>query len=72
MAKEILEEANFEEYLKEITNALNKLDDENLSLSESMQHYAKGMEKLKKAQEMLENAKIQCTEIQRQFNKEKE
>lgn len=62
-----IKEENFEMYLKEISSCLEKLEDENLSLHQSMGYYKEGMEKLKKAQKMLEDAKIQCLEIKREL-----
>lgn len=58
---------NFEEYLAIITQCLEKLGDENLSLHESLQLYKEGMIHLKKAQNMLENAQFQCDELKKQF-----
>ncbi len=60
---------DFESYLKEIEECLGKLNDENIGLHESMEIYKKGMEYLREAQKMLENAQMQCNEIKMQFEK---
>ena len=65
--KAVDEKKDFEMNLKEIEECLEKLNDENIGLHESMEIYKKGMETLKEAQKMLENAQTQCNEIKMQF-----
>ncbi|MBX7490134.1 exodeoxyribonuclease VII small subunit [Helicobacter turcicus] len=61
---------NFEEYLGNVTQCLEKLGDENISLNESLELYKNGMENLQKAQKMLESAQVQCENLKMQYTKE--
>ena len=61
---------NFEEYLEKAAQCLEKLDDENISLNESLELYKNGMENIKQAQELLENAQLQCEALKMQYTKE--
>lgn len=61
---------NFEEYLENVTQCLEKLGDENISLNESLELYKNGMENLQKAQKMLEDAQVQCETLKMQYTKE--
>ncbi|MDY4426485.1 MAG: exodeoxyribonuclease VII small subunit [Helicobacter sp.] len=70
--KAVDEKKDFEMNLKEIEECLEKLNDENIGLHESMEIYKKGMETLKEAQKMLENAQAQCNEIKMQFETKEE
>lgn len=70
--KAVDEKKDFEMNLKEIEECLEKLNDENIGLHESMEIYKKGMETLKEAQKMLENAQAQCNEIKMQFGTKEE
>ena len=70
--KAVDEKKDFEMNLKEIEECLEKLNDENIGLHESMEFYKKGMETLKEAQKMLENAQTQCNEIKMQFETKEE
>ncbi|MDD6055091.1 MAG: exodeoxyribonuclease VII small subunit [Helicobacter sp.] len=67
-----MQELNFEEYLEKITKSIEKLNDENISLNDSLRFYKEGMENLQKAQKMLENAQITCNELKAQYEKEAE
>ncbi|EES89562.1 exodeoxyribonuclease VII small subunit [Helicobacter canadensis] len=66
------ENKDFEMSLKEIEECLEKLNDDNIGLHESMEIYKKGMKSLKEAQKMLENAQMQCNEIKMQFETKEE
>ena len=70
--KAVDKKKDFEMNLKEIEECLEKLNDENIGLHESMEIYKKGMETLKEAQKMLENAQTQCNEIKMQFETKEE
>lgn len=70
--KSVGKNKGFEGYIKEIQECLEKLNDENIGLHESMEIYKKGMERLKEAQKMLEEAQMQCNEIKMQFEKKEQ
>ena len=70
--KKEIESKNFENYLQEINQCLEELNDENIGLHKSMEVYKKGMEYLKEAQKMLENAQLECNELKMQFEKKEE
>ncbi|TLD87578.1 exodeoxyribonuclease VII small subunit [Helicobacter sp. MIT 05-5294] len=70
--KQVNEEKNFEDYLGIISQCLEKLEDENLSLNEGLKFYQEGMENLQKAQKILENAQLQCEELKTQYKKEEQ
>ncbi|MDE5591495.1 MAG: exodeoxyribonuclease VII small subunit [Helicobacter sp.] len=65
----ISQKENFENYVALIHECLEKLNNEEIGLQESMKLYKEGMETLNKAQKMLEEAKIQCYELKEQFAK---
>lgn len=61
---------SFEDYLIIIQQYIQKLSDENITLHQSMEFYKEGMQNLKKAQKMLEDAKIHCQELKAQFDEQ--
>lgn len=61
---------NFEEYLEKAAQCLEKLDDENISLNESLELYKNGMENIRQAQKLLEDAQLQCETLKTQYTKE--
>ncbi|WP_233704061.1 exodeoxyribonuclease VII small subunit [Helicobacter mesocricetorum] len=61
---------SFENYLTIVQQYIEKLSDEDITLHQSMEFYKEGMQTLKKAQKMLEDAKIQCQELKAQFDKQ--
>ncbi|MFQ6341439.1 exodeoxyribonuclease VII small subunit [Campylobacter sp. VTCC 70190] len=54
---------SFEENLKEANEALEKLNDKELSLDESVKIYKAGLESIKKARLELEKAKLEVEQI---------
>lgn len=64
------QEVSFEEYLSIISQCLEKLEQEEITLNESLEIYKKGIENLQKAQKILENAQLQCDELKMQYKKE--
>ncbi len=64
------QEIGFEDYLGIISQCLEKLEEENLTLNEGLALYKEGMENLQKAQKLLENAQLQCEELKMQYKKE--
>lgn len=57
-------EENFEEMVEFAKKVLSKLSSQEITLKESLQLYEQGMESLKKAQNLLEDAKIKYQEFQ--------
>lgn len=57
-------EENFEEMVEFAKKVLNKLSSQEITLKESLQLYEQGMESLRKAQNLLEDAKIKYQEFQ--------
>ncbi|TLD81011.1 exodeoxyribonuclease VII small subunit [Helicobacter sp. MIT 05-5293] len=57
-------EENFEEMVEFAKKVLGKLSSQEITLKESLQLYEQGMESLKKAQSLLEDAKIKYQEFQ--------
>lgn len=55
---------NFETKLNKINILLKKLDDENLTLKQSVEFYKNGVKLIKEARDLLEKAKLEVTEIQ--------
>lgn len=55
---------NFETKLNKIDVLLKKLDDENLTLKQSVEFYKNGVKLIKEARDLLEKAKLEITEIQ--------
>ncbi|WP_456057836.1 exodeoxyribonuclease VII small subunit [Campylobacter hominis] len=55
---------NFETKLNKIDVLLEKLDDENLTLKQSVEFYKNGVKLIKEARDLLEKAKLEVTEIQ--------
>lgn len=51
-------EVSFEEKLSKIQNLLQRLNDENLKLEDSVKLYKEGMELIKEAKEILDRAKV--------------
>ncbi len=64
------ETLNFEEYLQNVAQCLDKLNDENIGLNESLELYKKGMQNLQQAQKLLEEAQVQCETLKMQYTKE--
>lgn len=58
-----LAEQDFETLLQKAKEALNKLNSQEITLQESLNLYKQGMQDLKNAQRILENAKLQYQEI---------
>lgn len=58
-----LAELDFETLLQKAKDALSKLNAQDITLQESLNLYKQGMQDLKKAQHILENAKLQYQEI---------
>ena len=61
---------SFEDYLMIVQQYIEKLGDENITLHQSMEFYKEGMQDLKKAKTMLEDAKIRCQELKAQFDEQ--
>lgn len=57
------EEQGFEEMLEKAKVVLNKLNSQEVTLKESLALYEKGMQSLKDAEEILEQAKLRYQEI---------
>lgn len=57
------EEQGFEEMLEKAKVVLNKLNSQEVTLKESLALYEKGMQNLKNAEEILEQAKLRYQEI---------
>lgn len=57
------EEQGFEEMLEKAKVVLNKLNSQEVTLKESLALYEKGMQSLKNAEEILEQAKLRYQEI---------
>lgn len=55
---------NFETKLNKIDVLLKKLDDENLTLKQSVEFYKNGVKLIKEARDLLEKAKLEVAEIQ--------
>lgn len=58
-----LPEQDFETLLQKAKESLNKLNSQDITLQESLNLYKQGMQDLKNAQRILENAKLQYQEI---------
>lgn len=58
-----LAEQDFETLLQKAKEALSKLNSQDITLQESLNLYKQGMQDLKNAQRILENAKLQYQEI---------
>lgn len=58
-----LTEQDFETLLQKAKDALNKLNSQDITLQESLSLYKQGMQDLKNAQRILEDAKLQYQEI---------
>jgi len=54
---------NFEKKLKEAKELLEKLNDPELTLFQSMEYYKKGVKLLEEATKMIEEAKLEFKEI---------
>ncbi|PSM52006.1 exodeoxyribonuclease VII small subunit [Campylobacter blaseri] len=57
---------SFEDKIEKINLLLERLKDENLSLDESVKLYKDGMGILKEAKNILENAKLEIIEIEKE------
>ena len=57
------DDLNFEEIMLKLENITNKLENDNLSLNESVELFEEGMMLSKKANEKLENAEKRITMI---------
>ncbi|MGP1450080.1 MAG: exodeoxyribonuclease VII small subunit [Wolinella sp.] len=60
----------FETRIDDAKAVLARLSEPNISLEESLELYAKGMENLKEAQKMLEEARLVYEEIQSKNSEE--
>ncbi|ABK83359.1 exodeoxyribonuclease VII small subunit [Campylobacter fetus] len=58
-----IENESFESKIDKLNELLNKLNDENLTLLDSVELYKSGTKLVKEAREMLENAKLSIQEI---------
>lgn len=58
---------SFENKIQNSKEILEKLNDNEISLSDAMKLYKEGLKKLKEAEEMLENAEIEFIELNK-FN----
>ncbi len=61
---------NFEEKLKKAESLLEKLNESELSLDESVKLYKEGLANIKEAKELLEKAKLEVKEIENDENGE--
>ena len=61
---------NFEEKLKKAESLLEKLNESELSLDESVKLYKEGLANIKEAKELLEKAKLEVKEIESDENGE--
>ena len=60
---EITQEEDFEDMLERAKEVLSKLNAQEITLKESLALYEQGMQSLKNAQEILEQAKLQYQEF---------
>ena len=60
---EITQEEDFEDVLERAKEVLSKLNAQEITLKESLALYEQGMQSLKNAQEILEQAKLQYQEF---------
>ena len=65
-------EDNFEDLMKDLESITNKLENENLSLDESVELFEKGMEISKKCNKKLEDAEKKITILLNENGKIKE
>jgi len=61
---------SFEEKLKKAESLLEKLNESELSLDESVKLYKEGLANIKEAKELLEKAKLEVKEIENNENGE--
>ena len=61
---------NFEEKLKKAESLLEKLNESELSLDESVKLYKEGLANIEEAKELLEKAKLEVKEIENDENGE--
>lgn len=61
-----IQSQDFEKHLQTITEALAMLEDENISLHKSLEIYKNGKEALMKAQKILDNAKLEFCELDKE------
>lgn len=54
---------SFEENLQKASKALERLNEENISLEESVKIYKAGLESIEKAREKLEKAKLEVEKV---------
>ncbi len=59
-----MKEAGFEEQLEQSRKILEKLMDPEITLEESVKLYEEGMETIRRAQKMIEEAKLRVEEIE--------
>ncbi len=59
-----MKEAGFEEQLEQSRKILEKLMDPEITLEESVKLYEEGMETIRRAQKMIEEAKLKVEEIE--------
>ena len=61
-----IQSQDFEKYIETITKALEMLEDDNISLHKSLEIYKNGKEALMKAQKILDNAKLEFCELNKE------
>ena len=59
-----MERPNFEQALKELEDIVQRLEQEEVSLEESIELYQKGVKLSKKCSEILEKAELKIKEVQ--------
>lgn len=66
MKNESTNEVHFEDRITKIKEIINKLNNTEITLKDGMQLYKDGVEEIKEAQKMLENAKNLYDEINKE------
>lgn len=66
MKNEATNEVHFEDRITKIKEIINKLNNTEITLKDGMQLYKDGVEEIKEAQKMLENAKNLYDEINKE------
>ena len=65
-----MKSSDFEKRIEEAKKMLNELMNPDITLADSVQLYKDGIKALKEAQKMLEDAKLEIEEIEKNQNKE--
>ena len=65
-----MKEAGFEEHLEQSRKILEKLMDPEITLEESVKLYEEGMETIRRARKMIEEAKLRVEEIEAKHREE--